>query len=224
MTKGEFASDHKIMALKVFIFILSFSCAQISQAKVVGRRAAQAYMGVKPDHADSAESKESSSPNSTSWVRYMQIYAGGFLTDKTYNWGGEAQKNKGNWFLGFNYRLGEWNSTADFSLRVEYQTFELNQGPARKLSTTFLFTLPDAPSKFPVYFGVALGPGFFLKQIKDESTISLDYQLLLGIRLFDMIDSGGFFIETGIKDHILLLSDGQFSEGFFMSAGAVFTF
>lgn len=183
-------------------------------------------MGVKPEGADSDNTSATAQNRSSSsdWVRYMQIYAGGFLTDKTYNWGAEAQRNRGNWFLGFNYRLGEWSSTADFSLRVEYQTFELKEGPARKLSTTFLFTLPDAPSKFPVYFGVAVGPGFFLKQIKNESTLSLDYQLLLGVRLFDMVDSGGFFIETGIKDHVLLLSDGQFSEGFFMSAGAVFTF
>ena len=72
-------------------------------------------------------------------------------------------------------------------------------------------------------FGLAAGPGVFLKQVSGESSISFDYQLFLGLRLFNLFEQTGFYIEGGMRNHLLLTSDGQLN-GTFVSAGAVFTF
>jgi hypothetical protein len=82
---------------------------------------------------------------------------------------------------------------------------------------------PDASSKFPLYFGGGIGPGIFLNQIPDESSVSLDYQLFAGVRFFDVFRNTGFFVEAGLKDHFLLTSDGQFN-GTYAALGLVFTF
>jgi hypothetical protein len=51
----------------------------------------------------------------------------------------------------------------------------------------------------------------------------LDYQLIAGARFFDVFENAGFFIESGLKNHLQLWDQGQFN-GTFLSAGAVFTF
>ena len=56
-----------------------------------------------------------------------------------------------------------------------------------------------------------------------ESSLSLDYQLIAGARIFDVFENTGFLIETGMKNHVHLLSDGQFN-GVFLTVGSVFTF
>src|SRR5690606_18603675 len=93
-----------------------------------------------------------------------------------------------------------------------------------KLSVLLMIHLPDAVSYFPLYFGSLLGPGVFLKQLPDESSISIVYQLVVGARFFEVAVSTVFFIDTGLKNHILLLSDGQHSDHTFVAVGAVFTF
>lgn len=82
---------------------------------------------------------------------------------------------------------------------------------------------PDASSKFPLYFGVGAGLGVFVKQLSGESAMSLDYQVLAGARFFDLFNNAGFFLEAGLKNHMHMLSDGQFN-GTFVAAGSVFTF
>jgi len=66
-------------------------------------------------------------------------------------------------------------------------------------------------------------PGVFFEQITNESTISLNYELVGGLRLLNVIGYTGFFVETGLKNEIHMLSDGQFN-GYFLSLGAVFVF
>jgi hypothetical protein len=68
-----------------------------------------------------------------------------------------------------------------------------------------------------------VGPGIFFKQASQESSLSLDYELVAGARLFDMVENTGFFLEFGLKNHLLLLSDGQFN-GVYLAGGALFTF
>jgi len=92
-----------------------------------------------------------------------------------------------------------------------------------KMSLMPLLIFPDASSKFPLYFGIGGGPGIFFKQIADESQIAFDYQFLMGARFFDIVNQAGFFVETGMKNHLLVLTSGQFN-GVFLTSGAVFTF
>jgi hypothetical protein len=53
--------------------------------------------------------------------------------------------------------------------------------------------------------------------------LSIDYTLFAGVRFFDLYRSTGAFIEAGLKNHFLLLADGQFN-GYFISIGGIFTF
>ncbi len=83
--------------------------------------------------------------------------------------------------------------------------------------------LPDISSQFPFYFGAAVGPGVYFKQLDGESSITLDYQLLLGLRFLNVIDSVGFFVETGLQNHIHILSDGQLNSSYLIG-GVLFSF
>ena len=67
------------------------------------------------------------------------------------------------------------------------------------------------------------GLGVFFRQVEEESNLSFDYQLVLGVRFLDVINSTGFFMEYGMKNHVQLLSDGQVN-GNAISAGATFAF
>ncbi len=161
---------------------------------------------------------------------YLAIHLGYFLDSDAYNWGVDNNGNNythaddpGKMSIGVTYRMGEWTSSMDLNLRAEFQTYELGRDKPFKLSIMPLITFPDSNSQFPLYFGAGLGPGVFFKQVSQESAISIDYQLIAGARMFDVVENTGFFVEFGLKNHLLLLSDGQFN-GVFIATGALFTF
>ena len=185
----------------------------------VGRKSAQKYMGRVPSGTPAG------APSSTGETHYLAIHVGGFLSDTEYKWGAkDADTNVGKLTLGVTYRIGEWQNSMDLDARVDYQTFNLQDGSASKLSFLPVIVFPDASSKFPLYFGLGAGLGVFTKQLPGESSISFDYQLLLGARFFNIRGTNaGFFVEGGLKNHVLLLTDGQFN-GTFLAVGGVFTF
>jgi hypothetical protein len=121
------------------------------------------------------------------------------------------------------YRISPVGTLADWLLRADFTSYELNEGRPLLFSVLPLITFPDSSSHFPLYFGAGIGPGIFFSQIKEESFLAISYQLVAGVRLFNLVGDTGFFLETGLKNHVLLLSDGQFN-GFFMAVGAIFTF
>ena len=185
---------------------------------VVGRKAAEKYMApkklAKDDHHD-----ERSDEN-----HIMSVYLGSFVNDHAYKWGGnDAVKNVGTLNLGFSYRLAQWTNVADINGAVEYTTYSLRGKSVQKLSILPKLVLPDIASHFPLYFGIGGGLGIFTKQIHDESALSLDYTVFAGLRFLNIFPKTGFFAETGLKSHLLLLSDGQFN-GWFISLGAIFAF
>ncbi len=189
----------------------------------VGRKAAQKYMGVQPNKAGSrGPSSTSSSAGSAS--HYLALHVGTYLSDDAYRWGPlKKVTDVGKLNAGVTYRVGEWVNSMDLAFRMEVSTFELPTGNATKFSVLPIFMFPDATSRFPIYFGVGVGLGVLTKQLDGESSLAVDYQLLLGARLLNMIESTGFFVEAGIKNHLHLLSDGQFN-GTFITVGSVFTF
>ncbi len=155
--------------------------------------------------------------------RYLAMHLGGFFTDQAYRWGDGEQKNVGRFNAGVTYRLGEWVNSMDFAVRIEYTSYSLNEQDARKLSIAPLLTFPDANSRFPIYFGGGLGLGMFIKQIKSKSPLSLDWQLVVGVRFLNLFNRMGLMLETGLKNHVFLLSDGQLN-GVFINVGTVFMF
>lgn len=183
--------------------------ATLHKGAVVGRAAAQKYFTQKP------------SPPIFLGTRVLGLHAGGYLNSKSYLWGEKSSQTTGVQTLGVTYKIGEWIRTMDLNLRIDYFVFQRETERPIKISFLPLLTFPDAGADFPLYFGAGIGPGVFLSQIKGESLLTVDYQLIFGIKWNDIWPKTGFFIESGIKDHIHVLSDGQFSSQF-LTAGAVF--
>lgn len=195
----------------------------------VGRQAAAKYMSPKrPDEADTENENEASHDRSPaaagSGDHYLALHVGWFVNDNAYKWGApDNQTNVGRYNFGVTYRFGEWVNSMDLLFRFDVSKINLAEGGVTKFSILPIVTFPDASSRFPLYFGAGLGLGVFGTQIAGESALSIDYQLLAGARFFNVWDQTGLFVEGGIKNHLFLLSDGQFN-GTFIATGLVFTF
>lgn len=184
----------------------------------VGRKAAEKYMAPRQPAASGGGGLSASD------AHYLALHIGTYVSDTSYKWGDrDKAENVGKWNMGLTYRMGEWVNSMDLAVRVDFSSFSLREGSASKLSFLPIVTFPDARAKFPLYFGGGIGAGVFVNQINGESTLSADYQLLAGARFFDLVNNTGFFIEAGIKNHLFLLSDGQFN-GTFAAIGTVFSF
>lgn len=209
--------------LLALLLVTSQAFAQAVEVKdngETGEKRAREYFQKRPKN-ETPYSRRPASEGGT--PRYLALHVGSFFTSQAYKWGHSEQGDKAKLNVGLTYRLGEWVNSMDLALRVDYTTYDFPEGQARKLSADFIFTFPDANSRFPLYFGAGIGPGFMIKQIADESILALDYSLIAGARFLNVIESMGFMVETGLKNHIHLLSDGQFN-GVFVNVGTVFTF
>ena len=193
-----------------------------NEAPATGRDRATEYFKERPRH----EPRRNAAPQNRdagATPRYLALHIGTFFQSQAYKWGKGDQEDNAKLNAGVTYRLGEWVNSMDLALRLDYTNFQFDEGSARKLGFGLVVTFPDANSRFPLYFGGGLGAGFMLKQINEESALALDYSLFGGARFLDVIDNVGFMIESGIKNHIHLLSDGQFN-GVFINVGTVFAF
>ena len=156
---------------------------------------------------------------------FLAIHVGGFFQDQSYRWGNnDKDGNSGRFNGGVTYRMGEWVSSMDLSLRAEYTSYGFtSEDYANKLSISPVITFPDANSQFPLYFGGGAGVGLFTHQIKDKSPVSFDWQVFGGVRFLNVFERIGFMVEAGLKNHVLLFSEGQFN-GVFINFGSVFMF
>ncbi|MBC7371159.1 MAG: hypothetical protein H7326_06320 [Bdellovibrionaceae bacterium] len=218
--------------MKAFIisltFILGFHGSAFAEdAPRVGRGAAAKYFDKQNPEEDpnyqSARVGASAGPED----HYLAIHLGKMMSSTSYEWGTVGkQDDVGDFTAGITYRIGEWRNSMDLNLRLDFIQYNIVADGERKplkLSILPLITFPDATSKFPLYFGFGAGPGVFFRQAEGEASLSLDYQLVAGARFFDVFENAGFFLETGLKNHLQLWNSGQFN-GTFLSAGAVFTF
>lgn len=190
-----------------------------------GREKAQQYFQSRKAAAPAPAQAAGATPH------YLAVHMGTFFSDQSYNWGYEDIKSDGGWGSGagkFNggvtYRFGEWVNSMDLSLRMEYTSYDLGDaGSARKISFSPLITFPDASSRFPLYFGGGAGLGLYVQQARNRSPVSFDWQVLAGVRFLDVIGKVGFMVETGLKSHIFMLSQGQYN-GVYLNVGTVFAF
>ncbi len=192
-----------------------------------GREAARDYFKKRDQQRSAAKPSGATAgrapASGASSEHFMALHLGLFLNDDSYAWGKTHQTSVGQFNLGVTYRVGEWSNSMDFLFRAEFQAYKLMEGRANKLSVVPLIVFPDSKSQFPIYFGAGIGPGVFFKQLKREASLSLDYQVIVGARFFELVDNMGFMIETGVKNHLLLTSDGQFNS-IFVAIGWVFEF
>jgi hypothetical protein len=213
---------YTVLKRSFVVLILCGSAEASSVAPKVGRSAAAKYFQKNPENVTRYVASDDSS--SGGGTRYLTIGLSTFTKSDSFSWGGNGKETDiGKWGIDMNYRLSQYNSLLDYSLRVSYQEYQPHDQTAKKLIFSYALTLPDAESRFPLYFGAGLGAGVFLSQLPDESPVTLDYQLFLGMRLFNVVESTGFYLEGGLKNHLQLTSDGQLN-GTYVSAGAVFTF
>jgi hypothetical protein len=193
------------------IFVVSLMFSSFAFAQQVGREAAGKFF-----------KRETASMSSDD--HYLSIHFGKFMESSAWEWGQkERQDNVGNYQLGITYKVDKFTDTMDWNIRIEGTEYDVAGEKPFKLSFVPIILFPEATSKFPLYFGAGAGLGVFFRQVKEESYLAFDYQLLMGARFFDVYENAGFFIESGIKNHLLLLTSGQFNS-VFLSLGAVFSF
>jgi len=223
--------------LPILTILMSFQgVAQAQSAPRVGREAASKYFGQRtPAQQDGTEAYQSAeigaSPRAQSSSgptdHYLALHFGKMMGSTAYEWGSEnKQTDVGDFTAGLTYRVGEWKNSMDLNLRIDFIQYKVKgEGEPKplKMSLIPLITFPDASSRFPLYFGFGVGPGVFFRQTDKEASLSLDYQLIAGARFFDVMENAGFFLESGLKNHLQLWNSGQFN-GTFLAAGAVFTF
>jgi hypothetical protein len=216
-----------LMKVTLLAFVL-MSQSALANAPKVGRNAAAKYFQAQ-GKADSSEPVyERRNPSSidslSSDERYLALGVSNYMSTDSYNWGlSGKEENIGKWGVDLTYRISQYNNLMDQAIRISYTEFEPTGKRTSKMSFMYALTLPDAGSKFPLYFGFAAGPGIFFKQLENESPIALDYQMFAGLRLFNLLENTGFYVEGGLKNHLQLTSDGQLN-GFYVSVGAIFTF
>lgn len=201
----------RLLVINFILLIPIYSLAQ--ELPKVGRQAAQKYFENRSPAASGGSSDH-----------YLALHFGRFMGSQAYEWLERGkQENIGENSIGLTYRVGEWENSMDLNLRIDFNEYKIGEDRPLKMTLMPLLTFPDASSRFPLYFGFGAGLGVFFKQIQDESTVAFDYQLLMGARFFNVYGNTGFFIETGLKNHLHLLTSGQFN-GTFLTLGAVFTF
>lgn len=207
----------------LFVFsTLAITATAFANAPKVGRAAAAKYFQQNPSQEATQYTRSVASDYATD--RYLALGLSLYTKSDSYQWGPvNKEEDVGKWGLDVTYRLGSHADLLDYALRVSYTEYEPVNRKANKMSFMYAVTFPDASSKFPLYFGAAVGPGVFFTQISNESSLTLDYQLFLGLRIFNLFESAGFYVEGGMKNHLQLTSDGQLN-GTYVSAGAIFNF
>lgn len=218
----------------LIVTFLIIAWASISYAQndpVVGREAAQKYFQKNSDEVtyeqnggDLTSTGSRSSRNLGNTSSFLALHYGRFVSGEAYSWDkkgtvDDVGKNQ----FGLTYKFTDAYESLDMAIRVDYLEYELGEKDPTKLSFMPVITFPQASTGFPLYFGIGAGLGVFLKQESGKSALSFDYQLFAGARFFNVFENTGFFIEAGLKNHLHLLSTGQFN-GTYLATGLVFTF
>ncbi len=194
----------------------------VGTAQQVGRDKARSYFKKREPASEPAAPSYSTSSGAP--PRVLMLHAGTYLSSEVWRWKiDQKQENVGKNTFGVTYRMGEWTNSMDFNLRIDFNEYSVEDVKPLKMSLLPLLIFPDAASQFPLYFGLGGGLGVFFKQNEGSSNLSFDYQLIAGVRLMNLFGGNGVFLETGLKNHLHLLSQGQFN-GVFLALGGIFSF
>jgi len=199
-------------------FFLSFSAIaqnQQSAQPTVGRKAAEKYFQedrkiVEEEHSSSVEN-------------VLMLHLGRFINSQAYDWGSTSPLNDtGQALYGITYLFDQWHGM-DLNIRIDFHEFNVSNNRAVKIALLPLWTFPKVETRFPLYFGIGGGLGIFMQQLTNKSNLSFDYQFIMGARFLDITPGFGAFVEFGLKNHLHLLSNGQFN-GTNFAGGVVFNF
>lgn len=216
MRARKFISYGPVQMTAIAMLLVFASSSMAEDAPRVGRGAAAKYLTPPPPEKPQQATRAAQD-------NMLMILVGPYVDSVSYAWKGSDKRTKiGTSSYGITYLFEQWNSV-DVNFRADFTEYKIDDENFLKLSLLPLWTFPLMESRFPLYFGLGAGMGVFFKQVQDESNLSLDYQLVAGVRVPDLLGTSGFALEFGLKNHLHLLSDGQFN-GTFLNVGAVFTF
>lgn len=220
-----------IIALSFFIFLTFSALTSSAQPqptqpqpvqKSVPAEKSQPQVGRKAAEKYFEEDKKMIEKNSST-ENVLMLHLGKFVNSQAYDWGPLAQTNDaGQALYGVTYLFDDWHGL-DLNIRIDFQEFSLSNNRAVKLALLPLWTFPKAETKFPLYFGLGAGAGIFMQQLTNKSNLSFDYQLVMGARFLDLSPGVGAFVEYGLKNHLHVLTNGQYN-GTSFAAGVAFTF
>lgn len=207
------------------VLVLIFSSFSFAEQPVVGRRVGQSSTPATGAEAASKYfQKHENEDHLSSDDHFLALHFGKIMSGDAWEWGQKpVQRDAGNMSIGVTYRLEEVVKGVDLDIRVDYNEYQILGEKPSKLSFLPMVIFPEASSRFPLYFGAGAGVGVFFRQYPGQSALSADLQLVTGARFFNIYENAGFFVETGLKNHLHLLNTGQFN-GTFLAAGSVFTF
>ena len=207
----------KVIFLFVLFLCISIGALDSSQAAQTGKQAAMKYFTAKRRPADAPSTVSSRAGSKKGGGdELLALSVGTLVNGEGYQW---AECDFSGWGVELFYQKP---STGTFlkGYHLELQNFSVGEQEFSKVSFLLSFSFPQSLS-FPVYIGVAAGPGMFLQQQEGESEFAFDYKGYFGLR-FDEANSQ-YFLQTGVKNHIHMLSDGQFI-GWFVSSGVAYKF
>jgi hypothetical protein len=191
-----------------FLFILLSMVFAHADQPVVGRKAAQKYF--------------SSDSSGSGGEHVLVLYGGEYMDSQAYAWGPNTIGGAGQANYGAGFTFDQWHNI-DVSGRIDVSEFMLQGNRADKASFLPMLSFPRASSRFPLYIGAGAGLGVFFQQLSNKSALSLDYELVVGVRFMEIARSVGLFFEYGFKNQFFFLSDGQFI-GTALTGGLIFDF
>lgn len=186
------------------------------EVKDVGKGAAAKYLST-----ENPELTANKRPTGTG--NYLTILAGPYLNSAAYAWKGSDKRTgvaKNTYSV--TYLMDQWHNI-DVNVRGDFTDFLIDDDRLLKFSIMPLWTLPLVETGFPLYFGLGTGLGIFFKQVDQESNLSFDYQLVLGLRAPNFYGNVGPVVEFGMKNHLHILSDGQLNATA-LTVGLIFSF
>lgn len=153
------------------------------------------------------------------------IHMSGFLNSSSNKWGSEGKgEDMGRFNFGLTHFRGPSEWIGDVAIRTELTTYRVNGRQPVKLAALPMLFYPEWTDEFPIYFGVGLGLGIMFNSPKNESAFTFEYQASLGFKfdkIFSPSEGWGFFLEGGIKNHLNILSRGEFDSEY-IAAGVSF--
>ncbi len=197
----------------VLTLVFSFA-SQPGFATEIGKEAAMKYFTGQSRKPATVITQNRAEPDSEG-VRSLSLALGGLVQTKSYGW---ADESMGGWSGELAYQSQTEYFRTGYAL--DFQKFVDDEQELSKLAFLFSVSFPRRLT-FPVYIGASVGPGYFLKQKRDESELTLDYKGYMGLRLSQ--NNNLFFLEGGVKNHLNVLTDGQFI-GWFVSSGVAYRF
>ena len=206
--------------VKVFLFCFIFFLGTASvEAGGTGRSAAMKYFTYKKKESStrspsSKETKENS-PFESPGQSLLAFSVGSLINNKTYG----QFNSRPLWSSEIFYQSHRGSYVAN-AFHLEWQQFPRSVDRLNKLSFLFSLSFPRSIS-FPVFIGLATGPGFFMKSGNKKSVWTIDSRVYLGLRLTRTRSQ--YFLQTGFKNHLLEFKNVELP-GWFISLGLAYRF